>query len=76
MQLGLGGVLFVVFLVLKLTHVINWSWWWVTAPLWVGAILFAVFLAIALAIKSKAQRRFDRLTGGSFLPRNSGFPGR
>ena len=28
-------LLFLVFLVLKLTNVINWSWWWITAPLWV-----------------------------------------
>lgn len=27
-------VLFCIFLVLKLTSVIAWSWWWVTAPLW------------------------------------------
>ena len=34
--IGLGGVLFVVFLVLKLTGHIDWSWWWVTSPLWIG----------------------------------------
>lgn len=53
--LGLGPVLFIVFLVLKLTHVIDWSWWWVTAPLWVGAAVGAVaviLLAIAVAVKS------------------------
>ena len=26
-------VLFIVFLILKLTETITWSWWWVTAPL-------------------------------------------
>jgi len=26
-------LLFLTFLILKLTHVIDWSWWWVTAPL-------------------------------------------
>lgn len=36
-------LLFIVFLVLKLTGFIAWSWWWVTAPLWGG-------LAIALAL--------------------------
>lgn len=35
------GLVFLIFLVLKLTEVINWSWWWVTAPLW-GPALFAV----------------------------------
>lgn len=40
--IGIGGVLFIVFLVLKLVGVIGWSWWWVTAPLWIplGLILF------------------------------------
>lgn len=50
---GLGGLLFVVFLVLKLTGVIAWSWWWVTAPLWgplllVLAIFVIVFLIAAI----------------------------
>jgi hypothetical protein len=45
--IGLGGVLFVVFLVLKLTHNIDWSWWWVTAPLWIPAILgVSVFVVV------------------------------
>lgn len=37
---GFTGALFLVFLVLKLTEVIAWSWWWITAPLWgVAAVL-------------------------------------
>lgn len=28
-------LLLVVFIVLKLTKVINWSWWWVLSPLWI-----------------------------------------
>ena len=47
--LGLGAVLFIVFLVLKLTNVITWSWWWVTSPLWISwglvfLILFFIYL--------------------------------
>ena len=41
--MGIGMVLFIVFLVLKLTGVINWSWWWVTSPLWIP---FAAAIAI------------------------------
>jgi hypothetical protein len=37
--IGLGGAVFIVFLVLKLTDVIDWSWWWVTAPLWIPFVL-------------------------------------
>ena len=42
---SLPVLLFLVFLILKLTDVIGWSWWWVTAPLWVGAIISIGILA-------------------------------
>jgi hypothetical protein len=32
--IGFMSILFFIFLVLKLCGVITWSWWWVTAPLW------------------------------------------
>lgn len=44
---GLGMVLFLIFLVLKLTNTIDWSWWWVTSPLWLP---FAIFFLIGLLI--------------------------
>ena len=43
--LGLPSILFFIFLTLKLTNNIDWSWWWVTSPLWIPfSILFSVFL--------------------------------
>lgn len=39
-------VLFVVFLVLKLTGTIDWSWLWVTSPLWISLAVFIIALAI------------------------------
>ena len=30
--LGIPGVLTIIFVVLKLVGVINWSWWWVFSP--------------------------------------------
>ena len=43
--LSLPGVLFIIFLILKLTGNIDWSWWWVTSPLWIPVCLFlGVFL--------------------------------
>jgi hypothetical protein len=44
--LGLGSVLFIVFLVLKLTGNIDWSWWWVTSPLWIPLTLGVIILGI------------------------------
>ena len=39
-----------VFLVLKLTDVIGWSWWWVTAPLWGGFALALLVLGIVFLV--------------------------
>lgn len=41
--IGLADVLLVVFVVLKLTGVIAWSWVWVLAPLWIPLILGIIF---------------------------------
>ena len=42
--LSFSSILFLVFLVLKLTNVIDWSWWWVTAPFWIPIIIFLCFV--------------------------------
>jgi len=51
MQIGLGGLLFCIFLVLKLTGVIAWSWFWVTSPLWIGLVLVIGFIIGYVVIK-------------------------
>jgi len=49
--IGLTGLLFVVFLVLKLTGNIDWSWWWVTSPIWIPvALVFGLFLIVLLSL--------------------------
>lgn len=47
------GTLFLIFLVLKLTDVIGWSWWIVTMPLW-GAFALAILLAAILTAVNKS----------------------
>lgn len=44
--IGLGGTLFLIFLVLKLVGVITWSWWWVTAPLWIPFVIVIGFIVL------------------------------
>ena len=47
---GILTMMFIVFLTLKLTGNIDWSWWWVTSPLWLPiAILFTVVLVLFVA---------------------------
>jgi len=47
--IGFFGLLAIVFITLKLTGYIAWSWWWVLAPLWAPlAIVLAIFLIVLL----------------------------
>jgi hypothetical protein len=46
--LGIGTILFLIFMVLKLTNYIDWSWWWITAPLWIPIIILGVVGLIAI----------------------------
>ncbi len=66
--LSFGSILFFIFLVMKLMHYIDWSWWWVTAPLWlpitaiVGilgcmAIVAFIFILISAVIVTIIERR-------------------
>ncbi|GGB82747.1 hypothetical protein GCM10007424_23480 [Flavobacterium suaedae] len=46
------GLLTIVFIILKLTNVINWSWWWVTSPLWlpIAGVLVAGIIGFLIAL--------------------------
>ncbi len=47
--IGFCGLLTIAFVILKLTHYIDWSWWWVASPLWIPlAIVIFVFLVYIL----------------------------
>jgi phosphoglycerol transferase MdoB-like AlkP superfamily enzyme len=44
-SIGITGILFLIFLTLKLTNNIDWSWWWVTSPVWIPlCIIFTTFI--------------------------------
>lgn len=48
--IGFVGMLTVLFIGLKLTGFIDWSWWWVLAPIWITAIIVALILLVVFAI--------------------------
>lgn len=50
---GCGTVLLLIFVTLKLTNLIDWSWWWVLSPLWIGIAIGLVFLLIFFMIKGR-----------------------
>ncbi len=62
--IGFTGLLTVAFVVLKLCHVINWSWWWVLSPIWISVLITLAVLAVvatyAVVAELKGKKRLDR----------------
>ena len=55
--LGLGMILFLIFMVLKLTGYISWSWWYVTLPLWGPLLLVLVIMGIVALVAYNKHKR-------------------
>ena len=50
---GFFGLLTIVFIVLKLTGVISWSWFWVLSPVIAAVVLFCVLVAVYIFIERR-----------------------
>jgi hypothetical protein len=46
--IGFGGLLTILFIALKLTGVIAWSWWWVLSPIWISILLVLLIFCGAI----------------------------
>ena len=53
---GFTGLLTILFIVLKLCGVIDWSWVWVLSPLWISVALFLVITIIVLIVVAIINR--------------------
>lgn len=53
--IGICGALTVLFVGLKLTNYIAWSWWWVLSPMWLPATLVLGIMggALLMALRIK-----------------------
>lgn len=49
-SISLYTIVFIIFLILKLTGNIDWSWWWVTSPIWIPILLFVGILVIVFLL--------------------------
>lgn len=47
-SISFGGLLVILFIALKLTGVITWSWLWILSPLWIGLALGLTLIAVVL----------------------------
>ncbi len=56
--IGIASVLTLVFVVLKLTELIDWSWVWVLSPIWIPSLLWAIsFTIILIGGRIKRKKR-------------------
>ena len=56
--IGFIGLLQIVFIVLKLIDKIDWSWWWVLAPMWGSfALVFVIFFVVIICYVIMVARR-------------------
>lgn len=52
-RVGFTGLLTLLFIGLKLTNQIDWSWWWVLSPLWITFILILILAFIITIMENK-----------------------
>ena len=50
LDLTVPTILLIVFIALKLTHIITWSWLWVLSPIWIYGIIMLILFVITLII--------------------------
>jgi hypothetical protein len=70
---SLGFIVFVVFLILKLCHLIDWSWWWVTSPLWISWVLVGVVFGFSAIGMWGASSILEFLTARKAIKRNTAY---
>lgn len=58
MKINLTTLLTLLFVTLKLTNYIDWSWIWVLSPLWISASLYAFSLVLLLAFATIVPIKF------------------
>ena len=58
--IGICGVLTIVFVVLKLVGVINWSWLWVLCPLWIDILLTVIVLVVLAVLGDRKIKKNEK----------------
>lgn len=62
--IGLSGIVTIIFIILRLLGVIDWSWTWVLSPLWIDFILMSLIIAgLTIYFKHENKKNTDNLGG-------------
>lgn len=52
-----AGILCMIFITLRLTNQIDWSWWWVLSPLWITLLVALALGAIVIIFQLLTEMR-------------------
>ncbi len=50
------GLLTILFIALKLTNFIDWSWWWVLSPMWLSGVILVLAVLLLVLIRKTKER--------------------
>lgn len=56
--IGCSTVVLIIFVILKLVGVINWSWWWVLSPLWIDIAILLIAILILVAFEVHDNKKY------------------
>lgn len=59
--IGFFGLLTIVFIVLKLTNYIDWSWWWVLSPFWIPFSIVIILIIVAAVLGPINDRKRPKI---------------
>lgn len=59
--MNISTFLFSIFLILKLCNVIDWSWWWVCSPLWIGLLIHREASVTAMTFTSFQTHKTNKI---------------
>jgi hypothetical protein len=55
--IGFAGLLTIVFIALKLTGVIAWSWLWVLSPIWITFLTAILIIVVCVGLSLYLERK-------------------
>lgn len=61
MKIGFMGLLTILFIALKLTGVIAWSWWWVLSPIWFVVLAWTLIFGVLAAVSAYGESNKRKL---------------